>query len=206
MCTLTNTHKGDTFHHDIFPPAPSLEPSLSASEFFNGKTAPQKLVSLDDGTITSGAAPSAVPAPSQPTKTFSTAAPVPDASPISPVVSSAVEPPAPTYTRPIEARSSTPPSQSQAIDSSVVRPCLLLVENGLLTLLRWMSLKPKTRTSRRSYGRRGRRSGISSCRSRPCAPTQRRLLKHFWESNCKYLAGLLDQINFWNDTCFFCSR
>ncbi|TFY79067.1 hypothetical protein EWM64_g4944 [Hericium alpestre] len=41
--------KADSFQSDIFPPAPSAEPSLTAGEFFSGKTAPAKLVSLENG-------------------------------------------------------------------------------------------------------------------------------------------------------------
>lgn len=45
--------KADSFQADIFPPAPSLEPSLSASEFFNGKSAFVNLIDLGDGSNTS---------------------------------------------------------------------------------------------------------------------------------------------------------
>ncbi|XP_006461629.1 hypothetical protein AGABI2DRAFT_193043 [Agaricus bisporus var. bisporus H97] len=55
--------KADGFQSDIFPSAPSLEPSLSASEFFSGKLAPANLINLGDGSITSGSQPSASPAP-----------------------------------------------------------------------------------------------------------------------------------------------
>ncbi|KAI0693833.1 hypothetical protein BC835DRAFT_1275451 [Cytidiella melzeri] len=41
--------KADSFQSDIYPPAPSSEPALTAGEFFAGKTAPPKLVSLDTG-------------------------------------------------------------------------------------------------------------------------------------------------------------
>ncbi|TFY62268.1 hypothetical protein EVG20_g6764 [Dentipellis fragilis] len=48
--------KSDSFQSDIFPPAPSAEPSLTSGEFFSGKTAPAKLVNLDSGAITSAPA------------------------------------------------------------------------------------------------------------------------------------------------------
>ncbi|RDB27774.1 Coronin-like protein crn1 [Hypsizygus marmoreus] len=41
--------KADSFQSDIFPPAASPEPSLSAGEFFAGKTAPRYLVDLSSG-------------------------------------------------------------------------------------------------------------------------------------------------------------
>ncbi|KAF8194693.1 microtubule binding protein [Pholiota molesta] len=74
--------KADSFQSDIYPPAPSIEPSLTAAEFFHGKVAPLKLVSLGDGSIFAGPPPSAVPptpvsasvqSPTfvQPTRTFS---------------------------------------------------------------------------------------------------------------------------------------
>lgn len=76
--------KADSFQSDIFPPAPSREPSLSASEFFNGKIAPLNLINLGDGSMTSGAQPSPAPAPSftssppvSRTPTLTTAAPAP---------------------------------------------------------------------------------------------------------------------------------
>lgn len=41
------------FQSDIFPPAPSAEPALTAGEFFSGKTARPKLVDLDTGAVSS---------------------------------------------------------------------------------------------------------------------------------------------------------
>ncbi|KAF8885078.1 hypothetical protein CPB84DRAFT_1850493 [Gymnopilus junonius] len=86
--------KADSFQSDIYPPAPSIEPSLSASEFFNGKVAPPKLVNLADGSTVAGpqrsAATSPPPAQSpppiiQPTRTFSASAPSPALAPSLPV-------------------------------------------------------------------------------------------------------------------------
>ncbi|KAG8940338.1 Coronin-like protein crn1, partial [Tulasnella sp. 408] len=51
--------RSDSFQADIFPPAPSLEPALTAAEFFNGKTAPRNLVDLDTGSVSTGPPPSA---------------------------------------------------------------------------------------------------------------------------------------------------
>ncbi|KAG6891135.1 hypothetical protein C0992_010430 [Termitomyces sp. T32_za158] len=49
--------KADSFQSDIFPPAPSSEPSLSASEFFSGKYAPRNVVDLSSGTNFASSAP-----------------------------------------------------------------------------------------------------------------------------------------------------
>ncbi|KAI6041861.1 microtubule binding protein [Pisolithus marmoratus] len=43
--------KSDSFQSDIYPPALSSEPSLTAAEFFAGKTAPVNLVSLEHGVV-----------------------------------------------------------------------------------------------------------------------------------------------------------
>ncbi|KAH8091706.1 microtubule binding protein [Cristinia sonorae] len=70
--------KADSFQSDIYPPAPSAEPALTAGEFFSGKNAPAKLVSLENGAISSGPPPSAVPSPAPvPTRTTSISAPAP---------------------------------------------------------------------------------------------------------------------------------
>ncbi|KDR81007.1 hypothetical protein GALMADRAFT_91722 [Galerina marginata CBS 339.88] len=127
--------KSDSFQSDIFPPAPSIEPSLSASEFFNGKVAPRKLVSLADGSSISGPQPGTVPSPSAapptpsstsvrspPTRTFSASAPSPAPAP-SPVTVTVSEPPsatppkswAPSPSPVVETRT---PVRSQTNDSS----------------------------------------------------------------------------------------
>ncbi|KAI9203530.1 uncharacterized protein BJ171DRAFT_509889 [Polychytrium aggregatum] len=41
--------KSDQFQADLFPETPGAEPSLTADEFFAGKTAPPKLISLEHG-------------------------------------------------------------------------------------------------------------------------------------------------------------
>ena len=46
--------QADSFQSDIYPPAPSSEQSLTAAEFFSGKTAPLNLVSLEDGAVFAG--------------------------------------------------------------------------------------------------------------------------------------------------------
>ncbi|TFK19401.1 microtubule binding protein [Coprinopsis marcescibilis] len=123
--------KADSFQSDIYPPAPSSDPSLSASEFFNGKQAPANYVSLGDGSAVSGPFSPSVASPTvlQPTRTFSASAPSPAAAPFP------VAPSASTYT-PIQVSEPTPttakthdfertdssfpatPSRSQSISSS----------------------------------------------------------------------------------------
>ncbi|PPR00247.1 hypothetical protein CVT24_005015 [Panaeolus cyanescens] len=120
--------KADSFQSDIYPPAPSVEPSLSASEFFNGKTAARKLVSLADGKVFSGPAGPVPPTPvsavsppalSTPTRSFTASAPSPV--PITPSVSEPAPAPAPTKVSspptpsPVESKA---PSRSQTVDDS----------------------------------------------------------------------------------------
>jgi len=78
--------KADSFQSDIFPPAPSSEPAMSAAEFFSGKTAAPKLVNLENGSTSSSSysAPS-LPTPTPaPTKTASAPTPTPAPVPVSP--------------------------------------------------------------------------------------------------------------------------
>jgi coronin-1B/1C/6 len=73
--------RADSFQSDIYPPAPSSEPSLTAAEFFAGKTAPLNLVSLENGTVFAGndapPPPAAVSLPS-PAPAVLTPAPIPE--------------------------------------------------------------------------------------------------------------------------------
>jgi len=55
--------KSDSFQSDIYPPAPSSEPALTAGEFFSGKQAPPKLVSLESGAVSNAPPPSTYSAP-----------------------------------------------------------------------------------------------------------------------------------------------
>lgn len=81
--------KAESFQSDIYPLAPSSEPALTAGEFFAGKAAAPKLFSLENGAISSGPTPSAVP-----TKTYSAPAPepiqLPKAEPTTPAVTSPI--------------------------------------------------------------------------------------------------------------------
>ncbi|KAH9018005.1 microtubule binding protein [Lactarius hengduanensis] len=72
--------KSDSFQSDIFPPAPSIEPSLSAGEFFTGKPISLKLVSLETGAVSTTAASSIPP----PTRTATASSPVPASAPAPP--------------------------------------------------------------------------------------------------------------------------
>ena len=100
MASLTtSTFQAESFQSDIFPPALSAEPSLSAGEFFSGKTPVLNLVNLDSGAVFAGPqsqSQSPVSAPAAPaptaaavplTKTASLPTPTataPSASPLSP--------------------------------------------------------------------------------------------------------------------------
>ncbi|QRV88476.1 coronin [Ceratobasidium sp. AG-Ba] len=66
----------DQFQSDIFPPAPSSEPALTAGEFFSGKTAPPNLVDLSTGAVSAAPPPAPTPAYVPP----AAAAPTPKAS------------------------------------------------------------------------------------------------------------------------------
>lgn len=76
--------QSDSFQSDIYPPAPSDEPALTAAEFFSGKNAQPKLVDLDSGEITSSSAAVVAPPPpfathgttTAPTRTYTAPAPV----------------------------------------------------------------------------------------------------------------------------------
>ncbi|KAM5541296.1 hypothetical protein V8D89_004850 [Ganoderma adspersum] len=117
--------KSDSFQSDIFPPAPSAEPALSAAEFFSGKTAAPKLVSLEDGSISAGSAPISVPTPA-PTRT--TSAPPPVAAPApAPVVR---EEPVPSPVTPAPRIEPTRSLSTSHDDSQVVG---LKEENARLT-------------------------------------------------------------------------
>ncbi|KAH7903995.1 hypothetical protein BJ138DRAFT_1119846 [Hygrophoropsis aurantiaca] len=136
--------KSDSFQSDIFPPAPSSEPSLAASEFFAGKTPSVKLVSLENGSQSTytpppAAAFSAVPPPvvsALPPMSKSTTLPTPSA-PHAPAMTRAESTPAPP---PILAEIAspvtdsparlTPPSRSASSDG---RTSALEDENARLT-------------------------------------------------------------------------
>jgi hypothetical protein len=97
--------QSESFQADIFPPAPSAEPSLSAGEYFSGKPVQLKLVSLDSGAVTTSTAapsvgaptstssapppqPAAVPAPAkQEPQSAPTPAPAPEPAPVASPVS-----------------------------------------------------------------------------------------------------------------------
>ncbi|TRM58137.1 hypothetical protein BD626DRAFT_464000 [Schizophyllum amplum] len=120
--------KADSFQSDIYPPALSTEPALTAAEFFAGKTVPPKLVDLASGTSftspvspppVSGSAsapiPSAPAAVPTPTRTFTAPAPEPAPAP-APV--RAPSPPAPTPTRAEPSRAESSGELSQLKDSN----------------------------------------------------------------------------------------
>lgn len=53
--------KSDSFQSDIFPPAPSIEAALSASEWFGGKNARPKVIDLETRAVSASSAPIATP-------------------------------------------------------------------------------------------------------------------------------------------------
>ncbi|CBQ69234.1 probable CRN1-a coronin, that promotes actin polymerization and crosslinking to microtubules [Sporisorium reilianum SRZ2] len=97
--------KAEGFQSDIFPPAPSAQPALSAAEFFGGKRAPRNMLSLETGKGVSSSG-------SVPTASAAAAAPTPaSARPASPTKTAAAPAPAAAST---PARSVSPVKPSPA--------------------------------------------------------------------------------------------
>ncbi|EGN96969.1 hypothetical protein SERLA73DRAFT_161898 [Serpula lacrymans var. lacrymans S7.3] len=115
--------KADSFQSDIYPPAPSSEASLSASEFFSGKTAPPKLVSLENGAISNGVQSTYTPAP-----TVAATAPVPappsfSASPVARAATTPSTPSNPVPFAPVSKSESMPiPATSPAVSPTSSPP------------------------------------------------------------------------------------
>ena len=110
--------QADSFQSDIYPPAASSEPSLTAAEFFAGKTAPLNLVSLENGAIFAGN--DAPRAPAVPTATLPPApapAPAPLPEPTSPPAVAR-----PTMT-PVRADSLPASAPIVDLERDNVRPC-----------------------------------------------------------------------------------
>ncbi|KIY46828.1 DUF1900-domain-containing protein [Fistulina hepatica ATCC 64428] len=130
--------KADSFQADIYPPALSDEPSLTAAEFFNGKVAPPNLVSLGDGRTFA----SSVAAPPM-TRTVSAPAPAPAAVPQPAATAKAVSEqpqPAPTVAAaasepiPVPASRTHAQSFSRQIETRLRDECdQLKTENSELT-------------------------------------------------------------------------
>ncbi|GAA5923519.1 hypothetical protein JCM1841_002971 [Sporobolomyces salmonicolor] len=72
--------KSDAFQADLFPPAPSDQPALSAADWFGGKTASPILVDMETRQTSASAAPAKPYAPSAPAPA-PTPAPVPAPAP-----------------------------------------------------------------------------------------------------------------------------
>ncbi|KAG5641190.1 hypothetical protein DXG03_005790 [Asterophora parasitica] len=122
--------KADSFQSDIFPPAASAEPSLSASEFFAGKTAPRNLVDLSSGTSYASSASASNPIPastpaltnplvSQPPPA-SAPVPAPAPAPIAAARTNSYSAPAPVAASPVVQDRS--PETSSPVASPVVEP------------------------------------------------------------------------------------
>ncbi|TFL02220.1 hypothetical protein BDV98DRAFT_566901 [Pterulicium gracile] len=107
--------KADSFQSDIFPPAPSVEATLSAAEFFAGKEVKRKVVDLSNGTTSSSSAAAAAPTPASASTQTPTSAPAQ-----SPASSSPAPVAAPT---PAASKSfSLPPAASSPVDTYIGTP------------------------------------------------------------------------------------
>lgn len=92
--------KSDSFQSDIYPPALSAEPAMTAGEFFSGKTAPPKLVSLESGAISASETPYtpiSAPAPAISKTTSASSIPTP-----APAISRTSSAPAPEPIKKVE--------------------------------------------------------------------------------------------------------
>ncbi|KAJ7210397.1 microtubule binding protein [Mycena pura] len=131
--------KADSFQSDIFPPAPSTEASLSASEFFAGKTAAQRLVSLETGVSfsskgagISAGSPAPPPPKTEPTPSRTYTAPAPEPAPV-PSPAPRAEP---MYSRQTSVDSFSTPSPAQSfapVQSRSNTDSALAEENARLT-------------------------------------------------------------------------
>ncbi|EJD41736.1 microtubule binding protein [Auricularia subglabra TFB-10046 SS5] len=109
--------KSDSFQADIFPPALSSEPSMTAPEFFGGKNAAPNLMSLETGAV----APSSFTA-TTPTPTPKNSLPLPAAAPAPPPSFTAPAPaPAPKIVEPTPVRQESPPAAKNGPASSAVQ-------------------------------------------------------------------------------------
>ncbi|KIS67316.1 putative coronin [Mycosarcoma maydis] len=140
--------KAEGFQSDIFPPAPSAEPSLTAKEFFEAKRAARNMISLETGKgVSSGgsvasctAAVSATPArTASPTKSAAAPTPVPASAPApapapaavpTPVRSASPTKPSPTPT----AAAATPATQpAPTSEPKLTTPADSAASNGVST-------------------------------------------------------------------------
>jgi len=109
--------RADSFQGDIYPLAPSSEPSLSATEFFGGREVKPKLMSLETGAITSTTAFSTRKADLAPSKMVS--APVPEpAATSTPVFTPSLPSSASAYPEPVSTISATADRQTMPVTAS----------------------------------------------------------------------------------------
>ncbi|KAI5116932.1 hypothetical protein M0805_005565 [Coniferiporia weirii] len=107
--------KSDNFQSDIYPPALSAEPALTAGEFFSGMSAPPKLVSLESGAISSSHTPLNTHAPAL---TKSTSAPSVSSPTVTKVVSTPPPEPVKKMSEPIPAPAPTPVVTAEPMSKS----------------------------------------------------------------------------------------
>lgn len=103
--------KSDSFQADIYPPAVSSKPALSASEFFNGMTAEPILINLDSQSETS--------APPIKSSVYATASPsIPSSSAAGALLP--VSEPVPQQTRPTSRAASPSPNKAESLPNSTL--------------------------------------------------------------------------------------
>jgi coronin-1B/1C/6 len=130
--------KADSFQSDIYPAAASSEASLSASEFFAGKTATLKLVSLENGAVFNSAQSTFTP-PAPAPVSAPTHAPAPTAFSAPPPVAKAVTMPTPVPQTPVVLRSESAPMPRPASPISespvILTPPTQVDDEGKTTVL-----------------------------------------------------------------------
>ncbi|KAJ7066098.1 hypothetical protein C8F01DRAFT_1228253 [Mycena amicta] len=110
--------KADSFQSEIYPPAPSSEPSVGADKFFSGKPVPLRLLDLANGVFFA-----------TPTRTSTAPMPVPASAPVAAPapVAEPTPPPAaraePVYTcQPsVDSYSAPTPAKSSSTDNALAR-------------------------------------------------------------------------------------
>jgi coronin-1B/1C/6 len=126
--------KSDSFQSDIYPPAPSLEHSVTANEFFDGKDIKRRIVDLSSGASsavtsqTPTSAPTPAPAPKETPAPAPAPTPAPAPSePATPIASAPISRAA-SVQSPVESRAYSLPSKQASVDDSLAEENTRLTE------------------------------------------------------------------------------
>ncbi|CAD6978783.1 unnamed protein product [Tilletia controversa] len=180
--------RAESFQADIFPPAPSAVPAMSAAEFFNGKTSGPKLISLEDGKGVGGgesnvrasvpaAAPVAAQAPALASSSEAAPAPTPApaAAPTSapaPAPAAAASQPLPTPTRKTTAPAPEPAAAPSPVSAPARAPSPVKTNNNSSYGSRATGLPSSGGGATSSYSSLGGLPSAGSRVSRPASPVK----------------------------------